>query len=258
MSGIKILEVGKTPSRKSLLLAGHSHVWALHTAHKNGCAEAPESVTTIHQSLQRTQEHLEAIAAHCEERFVVLVWEGNQHNRFLIERPPCFEVVPPASELQQTVRDVEHSSSTLIVPFEAAVALFLTTLDKLREIILGLTGASKIFVVGTPPPKPETYLRRALIKAEFASQLKQTGACAATARITPLVTRLALWQALQEAMTIVARECNASFVAIPPEVQAADGALLDEFCLGDGTHANSVYGARLWQKLASQLKPIMN
>jgi hypothetical protein len=265
VGGDEVVLLGRIDNPNAVLVAGHSHTWAYHAAWHQGMQGAPKSIVMVLQKgPAKTRKHLETIAAQSIGRVAVLVWQGNQHNRFIFSPTPEFEVMPssrfslsccrpdPQERAVPQQGRFERNGMARLVPYTAAVSHFLSTLDGLREIILMMSGARLIVVAGTPPPKSETELRRGLAKSpQYVPQLDKIGATAETVRLTAFGTRLALWQALQDAMAMVARENNITFFPVPPEVQDADGALLDEFCHTDATHANAVLGAHMWRALAS-------
>lgn len=180
-----------------------------------------------------------------------IVWDGNQHNaRFLLRDVP-FTVIgrrSPSAPVEGRV-----------VPYRMMRALFERDLD--TGGLTGFLGAhpdpASVLLIGTPPPKSDEQVRRGLTndgplgQGFFVDALAELGLTPETAPVTSAATRVACWEALQEAVEAAAVGAGARFVPVPEWMLNPDGTLRAEYCEPDTTHANTTYGVAMWQEIAA-------
>jgi hypothetical protein len=180
-----------------------------------------------------------------------LVWDGNQHNaRFLLSDTP-FSVVG---------REPVEPLAELVVPYRMMRALFERDLEAsgLMKFLEEHPQPASVLIVGTPPPKSEQQVRQGLLndgplgQGFFVDALAKVGLTLESAPLTPAATRVAAWEALQEATEAAATGAGAAFVPVPEWMRTEDGTLREEYCEPDTTHANTAYGAAMWQEIAAR------
>jgi hypothetical protein len=183
-----------------------------------------------------------------------IVWDGNQHNaRFLLSDVP-FSVVGR--------RGTVESADDLVVPYRMMRALFDRDLatSGLTAFLDAHPQPDSVLVVGTPPPKSEQQVRQGLAndgplgQGYFVDALASLGLTPESAPLTPVSTRVACWEALQEAMEAVAVNAGAAFVPVPEWMRTADGTLREDLCEPDTTHASTAYGTAMWQEIAARVE----
>jgi hypothetical protein len=185
-----------------------------------------------------------------------IVWDGNQHNaRFLLSDRP-FSVIGR--------RGLVESLDELVVPSRMMRALFERDLE--AASLMGFLDAhprpASVLLVGTPPPKSEQQVRQGLAndgplgQGYFVDALAKLGLTPESAPLTPVATRVASWEALQEATEAAATGAGAAFVPVPDWMRTADGTLSQEYCEPDTTHANTAYGVAMWQEIAARAEAV--
>jgi hypothetical protein len=224
---------------------GHSHITALHAAWRERAiyVNVPENIVTVLQ-YPISADYWETAVAAAEGRVVVALLTGNQHNSlFLFDSDPPFRCLPISAP------GLPIEDGAQLISFEMAVSCFSETLEPLRHLLPRFTSARQLVMVGTPPPKPDHAVRRWLTtEDDFARKLAEGNEAAP---ITPLSTRVALWEALQEAMTLLCTDLDVPFLPVPDGVQDREGALKEEYWSHDVTHANGRYGAVVWDAIVS-------
>lgn len=174
------------------------------------------------------------------------IWDGNQHNvRFLLPGQPL--VVFGSRARTERV----HAQ---VVPFMAVRELWAGSLRELAEWMMRARRGRRVFVVGTPPPKPDHQVREGLAREEYFTRLlAKWGIPLEEAPICDEQTRVALWESLQEAMAQLCAGEGVEFVPVPGQTQTSSGALKPELCSQDATHANAQYGLLMWGQIARTL-----
>lgn len=181
-----------------------------------------------------------------------IVWDGNQHNaRFLLSDTP-FSVIGRRAPVEPL--------ADLVVPYRMMCALFERDLDAagLMKFLAAHPRPASVLLVGTPPPKSEQQVRQGLLndgplgQGYFVDALAKLGLTLESAPLTPTATRVASWEALQEAMEATATGAGAAFVPVPEWMRTEAGTLREEYCEPDTTHANTAYGAVMWQEIAAR------
>jgi hypothetical protein len=177
-----------------------------------------------------------------------LVWEGNQHNsRFMLVDPP-FTVIEPEGCLPD---DAEE----LVIPYRMVRALFELDLQPLAIFLAEHPDPASVFVLGTPPPKPDAELRAGLAK-EFRRRLGSYGLTPEQAPLLRAATRVVSWRTIQESMAAIAERAGAMFIPVPGAAQNEDGTLRAELCAPDATHANEDYGVLMWHELCRAVEAV--
>jgi hypothetical protein len=177
-----------------------------------------------------------------------IVWGGNQHNvTFLLSGVPVTIVGARAT----TTPPVEGR----VVPYRMVMALWRPSLEGLADFVDGHPDPGSVVVVGTPPPKPEEQVRVGIsVEPFFVEMLASEGFTPETAPVTTAATRVAAWEALQDAMEEIATRAGARFLAVPASARTAEGTLRPEYCEADATHANPAYGVLMWRHLIDRVE----
>jgi hypothetical protein len=179
---------------------------------------------------------------------LAVLWEGNVHNRFLFKPAEGFRLAYKNSLLSSDDRE-------LIVAIEMVRASFMFMMGKLDLILHRIKKQRKLLVVGTPPPKQERWIRNGLVQEPgYVERAAQQGFDIETIPITPLALRIQLWGITQDMLAESAVRFGVEFVPVPDSVKDADGALRDELCMPDATHANARYGALMWKEIYAKVR----
>ena len=183
-----------------------------------------------------------------------IVWDGNQHNvRFLLSDAP-FTVVGR--------REPAQPPEGRVLPFRMMRALFEGDLETsgLTRFLAAHADPASVVVIGTPPPKSEQQVREGLAYDErfgqefFVNALAELGFTPESVPVTSDETRVACWEALQEAMAQAAAKAGATFLPVPDWLRNGEGTLRPEYCEPDTTHANTAYGVAMWQQIAERVE----
>jgi hypothetical protein len=234
-----------------LIAGGHSHtaclIIAMNEKLLDPYADKVATAFTADWVPPTTESYWDYLAEQGSGRAVAVLWSGNEHNgRFLLQPQPPFRVFDPEA-LAGTLPGADQGGW---VPRTELRELWAPTFDGLRDVLVRLTAGSDVYVMCTPPPKSEPVVRAALSKEPlFLEQAAQLGSAPGELRITPEVTRVALWRILRDLLRETAETGGATFVPVPPSTHDERGLLLDEYDGGDVTHANGAYGAEVWRQL---------
>ncbi|MBX3068676.1 MAG: hypothetical protein KF844_08560 [Cryobacterium sp.] len=168
---------------------------------------------------------------------VVVVWKGNQHNSaFLIRSNPPIKVLG-LNGLSSKEQDGQWISRSALKDF------FTPSFDGLDSTLFDLSRFSKVVVVGTPPPKRDDFVLKAISnESYFRNFTIETGRDPSEISVERLSNRVALWEILQEILADIARVAMVPFIPSPESARDQDGALKREYCYNDATHANAEYG----------------
>jgi hypothetical protein len=175
----------------------------------------------------------------------VIMWDGNQHNSdFLLSAAPLAVIG------QRT--NGEPVMGTQVTPYRMLKSHFSLSLNGLRDWLGAHSDPSTVLVAGTPPPKSEEHVRAGLaIEHYFIELLEKEGLTPNTVPLTDVATRVACWEALQEAMESISTAAGARFLAVPEVSQNSVGTLRAEYCGHDVTHGNLAYGVLMWQTISA-------
>ncbi|GEM_PF-762611 len=239
---------GPTTDPDAIVLAGHSHMIALYQGwlERAKYVGAPDKVVTVRSKGIAIPEYWEVVKRTAEGRTLVVVLNGNQQNtHFLFRTGLPFDIIR---------QNRSYDSTLAAVPFEMAVSYMYRTITEDPVPVPPMPAIRRMVVVGTPPPKSDETVRRWLTTEDhYAARLATLGWDPASAPVSPLELRVALWEALQKALSLYSSKIGALFVPVPQDAQDETGALREEYSNSDVTHANAAYGALLWQEVAKRL-----
>lgn len=176
-------------------------------------------------------------------RTTAVLWNGNQHNVSLLLTEEPLTVVSPRADAPPVVRG-------RVVPYRMVMALWEPSLEGLRDFVTTHPDPASVIVVGTPPPKPDAQVRAGIaVEQHFVELLAAAGFTPRTAPVTETATRVASWDALQDAMREIAVAAGAGWMGVPDAARTDEGTLRPEYCEVDATHANPAYGLLMWRLL---------
>ena len=240
---------GKAPR---LIFAGHSHLLAIAGQRIFGrplelIADSRGDGTFIMAGPSPDMTYWDTLADLGTDADVGIIWGGNEHNVcYFFESEPRFDF------LSAQVRKMNPSAQ--IMPRAAIRHRFQQSLNDLDLVLtrLATAGLNRIALIGTPPPKRDNEALRAFAQREefFVSAAARFGQSVETLPITDPYVRLKLWHLLQDMLADTARSRGVMFIAVPKQVQDADGFLQREFWFPDVTHANEAYGNVIYETVA--------
>jgi hypothetical protein len=230
-----------------VVVCGHSHRYAMVQAIGEQCLEpafraAVLSQTTSHH-VEVDEEYWSLVRA-IEDRPVAITWEGNVHNgHFLFKHSPAFRLAYAGVALDDT-------DDTLLVPVEMVRTLLQPSLARLDSLLERLAARTRVFLIGSPPPKPERLIRRALsAEPGWLDLARQRGFDLVSFTMSSPSLRIAAWSILQDLYAEMAVRAGAEFVPVPARARDEDGCLRQELCGVDATHGNASYGALMWREI---------
>lgn len=236
----------------NVVAAGHSHRMALVTAAQGTLGDWGMRAAVLgsdHGYYQPPDANYWNVLDHvAREAAVVLVWGGNEHNTyFLFEPEEPFTVIGESTP--------QTGDAVRVIPREMVRALWQSIYDDLQVIVERLTPVTRVVVLGTPPPKPWQFVRKAVVdEVDLVQEARKRGLDPAAAPVTSDSLRVALWGIVQEALEETAGKSGALFVPVSPDLMDEQGTLPLEYCaLDDATHANARYGKRMWEAIGSAL-----
>jgi hypothetical protein len=176
---------------------------------------------------------------------IAIVWLGNVHGQFLLQPAHPFQVVYGAA------KPCEH----VVVPVEMVRALFAPSMRDLDLLLKRLDYPARVFITGTPPPKPERVIRRGLTREPYFIKIAaERRLDIASVPLSPLALRKATWAIYQDLLAESAGRAGAHFVPVPNQAIDDDGCLREELCTPDATHGNSLYGAEMWKEIFAAIE----
>ena len=239
------------PRSASVIVGGDSHMLAFRYAVPllDEATRARVAVFDVREAPVPANLHEDYWPRLAEERgrTTAVVWGGNQHAVTLMLTADPLTVVSPHAATPPPVRGT-------VVPYRMVMALWEPSLAGLREFLASHPDPASVVVVGTPPPKPDAQVRAGIaVEPYFVELLAAAGFTPATAPVTDTATRVASWDALQDAMRGIAADAGAGFLEVSPDARTGEGTLRPEYCEADATHANPAYGALMWHYLLGRV-----
>ena len=233
-----------------LVVSGHSHATCLLAAQHAGLHDsvaARDAIAYTSDWLAPTNDaYWDFVVEQTAGRTVAILWSGNEHNgMYLIKQKPPFRVYDAKARYE--LPDDEG----MWISRSTFKTLWAPTFAPLSALVERLAQQSRVLLVGTPPPKSDVLVSKALVnEPHFIAIAERLGYPADQLEVTPAITRVALWRVLDELLQEVAATTGATYVPIPPSCADEDGVLLPDYDNGDATHSNAAYGALVWQQLA--------
>ena len=118
-----------------------------------------------------------------------------------------------------------------------------------------MSSSKKVVLIGTPPPKSESEIRRHLKSDEFfISLLESAGIRIEDAPITSDQFRYTLWKRIQQNLERISRVAGITFVPVPAEVFENGMTLKSEYSAPDASHANHLYGQAMWEAVLKKIE----
>jgi hypothetical protein len=239
-------------SQRRILIAGHSHAYALGLP--GAKADAEPQVVAIAPGFDgltgpwpRTNHYWDLLAQEAKSGSytVALSFLGNDHlAHFLIEESP-FDFVRSEDPDEDVRRAVP------LVPEALVREMFKPHASTLPAILGKLKRAGvPTLVLGTPPPKQGL---ESLLATEpfFIKRLQALGMSTENVALCPSGLQLKLWRLLQTMLREAAEANGAVFVPFPADLVNEDGYLRPEYARDDVTHANAEAGVAVRNELAA-------
>ncbi len=233
----------------SLVIAGQTHLQSYLPA-GTPPADGPADVRfgdalVLDGPLPRDEAYWTQVAKAARDGTVAIVWGGDQHDIFLVERqPPLDFVLSTAPDLPLDPRASYVSESQLR-------AVFAPSFTGLAELIGTLRRAgARVLVAGTTPPLADTESRLArAVRDPRLAELVDDG----TTAMTSAFTMQKLWSLVQTMTAEIAEGAGARFVPVPDRLRSADGFLPDRF-QGEALYPNDAFGKEMAAELAAAAK----
>jgi hypothetical protein len=184
----------------------------------------------------------------------IISWKGNQHIVGAIFNSGAqFDFLLPGESNDNLDENVT------IIPISVVKKWFLNSVAGLSKVIHGMmdSGATKVIVLGTPPPKGNDLELIGKLKRSprFIEAANRVGVhLESKDALTPIEQRVKLWRFLQILYGDIAKESGATFLSHPSGSESENGSLKPEFDNGDITHDNGKYGELMLEKLVNHLK----
>lgn len=229
-----------------LVIAGQSHLQSYlpaGTTPAEDVAEVPAGETIVLTGpLPRDDLYWSRFIELARGGTAAIVWGGDQHDIFLIERqPPLDFVLSTAPDLPLDPRASYVSESQLR-------AVFAPSFEGLAELIGALRDVgTRVLVPGTPPPIDDAEARAA--RAARDPRFAETFATG-TPMLTSGYTMQKLWSLVQTITAEVAARAGAEFVAIPDRLRSADG-FLPATLRGDDLRPAAGFGHAMTEELVA-------
>lgn len=226
-----------------LAIAGQSHLRSYLPAASLAAAEVREievdGARVLDGPLPRDTEYWSRFAAVAGGQTAAIVWGGNQHDIFLVER------TTPLDFVLSTAPDLPLDPRASYVAEAHLRAVFAPSFAGLPDVISQLNAAgATVLVAGTTPPinDPEALARR------VAGDEPLPGAGAPT--FSSPYTMQKLWSLVQTMTAEIAAQTSATFVSVPDRLRSADGFLLPALW-GDDLAPGPAFGREMIAELRS-------
>jgi hypothetical protein len=248
--------VQRSAAGPQILLAGHSHLHAFlgvpnSDTQKSSLIPMGDDLVAVVGPGPRTHDYWELLCEEANDRTVVLLWAGNEHNSFFL-----FEGDRPFDVLLDDSDQVEHGRE--IIPQRMIRAKFHAAMEGLRYITHRLSERNcRVIVAGTPPPQRDNDKVFACVRNEsdFLRIMIANGLSLESVKISSPFLRLKLWRLLQTCVRDTAILGGAEYFAVPTILTDDDGFILDRYSAGDVSHANSDYGRIYLTELLNWIRP---
>lgn len=235
-----------------IFVMGHSHMSALEAAHKRR-VPGPEVPEMCFVRLNDTQfappitdgalspallGELRVAAAEVH----VSALGGNDHSIIgMLNHPQRFDfVLPEAPELPLEEACEILPAGLLRGELVRRVAPHLAVLAAYRAAVSG-----QLIHIESPPPVPSAeHIVR--YPGVFRELIAERG-------VSPALLRYKLWRLHSGLYREACAGLGVAFLGVPPEMQDAQGMLVEAGWNPDPTHGNAVYGARVLARLATSL-----
>lgn len=232
-------------SDPKILIAGHSHTFAMFMAVNQESVSNIDFAVVTHadfrNQLQLDKSYWNFVTEISKKKKLALSWNGNQHNLlFLLDAEWNFNAI-----------GLSLGKNYPFVTVQRIKALFNNTFDELEQVLVNFDSSTEICLLGTPPPKPLTFLKKYLDKDDFfMQQAKSFGLNQKKLKISSDQIRLYMWKVNQELIENMAKRFGLGFIPSPNEAIQENGLLDEKFSSDDLTHANPEYGRLMLNKIS--------
>lgn len=190
-------------------------------------------------------------------RTIALAWKGNRHvTNFMLVAGPCIDFV------LREEPDLPIDPDAVLVSDHAIDTRLASARAGLEPVIgaLRASGAARVLVLGTPPPKGDIAIRQRRPGPDtrnFKSIAEHLGLDWARLTLASPAFMYKAWRVVQRHLQVAASRAGAEFVPTPDT--ALDGLVLrPKYAADDWTHGNEAYGQLMRDHLyehASKAKP---
>jgi hypothetical protein len=228
-----------------ILIAGHSHTFAMFMAlqqnNKFQGAIGLVSHANFDKQLRPDNEYWDFIVEQSEGKNLAISWNGNEHNlHFLIDTKMKFNSL-----------GLNLGSKYPYITISRIKESFRSTFYQLELILSRFPDRSKICLLGTPPPKPQTQLNKKIQLDHFFLELgEKIGIQKNEIKVSSNELRTFMWKITQELNEKSAKEFGCKYLPAPSESFDSDFLLREIYCEDDLTHANPEYGLLMLEKIS--------
>lgn len=175
---------------------------------------------------------------------ICLCWNGNQHNaNFLLETDPRITLCGSVGGSQF---NNDRDSKRTVVSYSMIDELWASDFLRLRQVLAKLSERKRVFLVGTPPPKPRSEIASRLESDEFfAQKVRLFDGDSIEDRVSPDDFRIRLWLRMQQTLQKIASEAGSPFIAVPDACYEPNFLLRAEMSVPDASHANELFAIEM-------------
>ena len=236
--------------KPDVLIAGHSNSrclkeFILLNCNYNGVSFGAIRPSNSSNKFARADENYWQMVANSDSRYVCISWDGSQpFTQFLFE--PNMAIYPNTSEHGSTA----HPTGLIKAFFRDNLLALQNQITSLKE-----NGSPEIILLGTPPPKSDDLVKQGLSKEDFfLEKMKELNLDRDSALLTPMQTRIGLWELLQSCMKEIADFNRLTFISFPKETMTVENVLLPEFSADDVIHSNSSAALAVIEKVSNHIR----
>lgn len=232
-------------SAPRILIAGHSHTFAMYVALMNS-PELQKDFAIVSNSdftkhIPQDDEYWNFAASLSETQITAISWNGNQHNiHFLVQDGSEFK----------TINFNQDSNCVAISEFQVE-EVFRPTFYELELILSRFPRPENVCLLGTPPPKSKSFLDRRLNSdSYFVDLARKAGLKDKKIYASSDNLRVYMWEITQILTEQTALKFGAKFFKVPKSSHNEKFILNRDFYTEDLTHANEKFGELMIRELA--------
>lgn len=235
-------------SQPKMLIAGHSHTFALYSAitnqerFSNIFAVVAQSDFSTH--IQQSESYWDFVASIAENQPLGIMWNGNQHNiHFLLE-----------SELNCNFYGLPMGVGLPLIPINQIKELFKPTFEELAIVLKKFSKNTEIILLGTPGPKNSDFLNTQIANDPFFVNVgRDLGLAPKELRASNDSLRAYMWNLTQNMTNELAQKFGFKFIPTPSETTDGSLILKTEYYSEDLTHANELFGIQMLETLLNSV-----
>jgi hypothetical protein len=235
----------KTPK---ILIAGHSHTFALYSAITNqkkfGDFFAIVAQSDFSTHIQQSENYWDFVVSIAKNQPVGIMWNGNQHNiHFLLE-----------SDLKCNFYGLPIEVGMPQVPVKGIHELFKPTFNELAHVLNKFSKNTEIILLGTPGPKDSDFLNSKIANDPYFVKVgSDLGLTPKELRASNNSLRAYMWNITQTMTKDLAEDFGLRFVATPRKTLDDSLILKSEYYSDDLTHANELFGIEMLETLLNSV-----